>query len=87
MLGLPPENSRPAAPWLEAVKARRAEDDAQDTASVRAFGLAHYWQHLLDTDRFGSLTEIAAAEGMDPAQVSRIARLAWEVPVVVDGTT
>jgi len=64
---------------VEVVAARRAEEeeDAQDTASVRALGLAHYWQHLLDTGRFGSLTEIGAAEGLDLAQVSRIARLAW----------
>ena len=61
---------------VEVVAARRAED-AQDTASVRALGLAHYWQHLLDTGRFQSLTEIAVAEGLDLAYVSRIARLAW----------
>ena len=67
----------PEAVRIEAVKARRAEEDAQDTASVRALGLAHYWQHLLDTGRFQSLTEIALAEGMDLGQVSRIARLAW----------
>ena len=74
----------PEAFRVEAVKARRAEEDAQDTASVRALGLAHYWQHLLDTGRFQSLTEIAAVEGMDLAQVSRIARLAWEEPDVVN---
>ena len=67
----------PEAFRVTAVKARRAEEDAQDRASVRALGLAHYWQHLLETGRFQSLTEIAAAEGLDLAQVSRIARLAW----------
>jgi hypothetical protein len=74
----------PEAFRVEAVAARRAEGDAQDTASVRALGLAHYWQHLLDTGWFQSLTEIAAAEGLDLAQVSRIARLAW-VGGVSDG--
>ena len=74
----------PEAFRMEVVAARRAEEDAQDTASVRALGLAHYWQHLLDTGRFQSLTEIAAAEGLDLAQVSRIARLAWVEPEVVD---
>ncbi|MGY6217128.1 hypothetical protein ACW73L_18370 [Methylolobus aquaticus] len=59
------------------MKARRTEEDAQDTASVRALGLDHHWQHLLDTGKLGSLREIAAAEGMDRGQVSRIARLAW----------
>ncbi|MGY6217126.1 hypothetical protein ACW73L_18360 [Methylolobus aquaticus] len=55
-----------------------------DGGRVSAFRLANYWQHLLDTGRFGSLTEIAAAEGMDLAQVSRIARLAWLQPKQVD---
>ena len=68
----------PEAFRVAAVKAQHAKEDAQDTANVRVLGLAHYWQHLLDTGRFQSLTEIAAVEGMDLAQVSRIARLAWE---------
>ena len=52
----------------------------QITGAVSALGLAHYWQHLLDTGRFRSLTEIAAAEGMDLGQVSRIARMAQLAP-------
>jgi hypothetical protein len=41
-------------------------------------------RHLLDTGKVGSLTEIAAAEGMDLGQVSRIARLARLAPWVVE---
>jgi len=64
----------PEAFRAEAVQSRDAE---MDTPALGALGLAHHWQHLLDTGRLGSLTQIAAAEGMDLAQVSRIARLAW----------
>lgn len=51
---------------------------------MRALGLAHYWQRLLDEQRFDSLTQIAAAEGMDLGQVSKIARLANLAPAVID---
>jgi len=67
----------PEAFRVEVVAEKREAEAAQDPPAIRALGLAHYWQHLLDTGRFGSLTEIAAAEGMDLGQVSRIARLAW----------
>lgn len=43
---------------------------------IRSLGLAHYWQQLLDDGKFRSITEIAAAEGMDVGRVSRILRLA-----------
>jgi hypothetical protein len=42
---------------------------------LRTLGLAHYWQQLLDEGKFRSITEIAAAEGMDVGRVSRILRL------------
>ena len=74
----------PEAFRVEAVRERRERKAAKDTPLVRALGLAHYWQHLLDTGKFGSLTEIAAAEGMDLGQVSRIARLARLAPWVVE---
>ena len=74
----------PEAFRVEAVQERRDRKAAKDTPLVRALGLDHYWQHLLDTGKFGSLTEIAAAEGMDLGQVSRIARLALMEPGVVE---
>jgi hypothetical protein len=69
---------------VEAVRERQDRKAAKDTSLVRALGLAHFWQHLLDTGKFESLTEIAAAEGMDLGQVSRIARLARLAPWVVE---
>ncbi|UZR28045.1 hypothetical protein [Methylococcus mesophilus] len=63
------------------VEKRRGE---QDTPLIRALGLAHYWQRLLDEGKFESLSELAAAEGIDIAQVSRIARLVRLAPGIVE---
>ncbi len=68
----------------EATREREARSAAQDTALMRALGLAHHWQRLLDEERFTSMTEIAAAEGIDLGRASRIARLAHLAPEVVD---
>ena len=51
---------------------------------IRALGLAHYWQRLLDEGKYPSLTEIAAGEGLDLGQASRIARLAQLAPDIVE---
>lgn len=74
----------PEAFRVEGVEARREKERTKETPLVRALGLAHYWQYLLDTGKVGSLTEIAAAEGMDLGQVSRMARLARLAPWVVE---
>ena len=50
---------------------------------LRALGLAHHWQQLLDDGRFGSLTEIAAAEEMNLSQARRIAKLAYLDPKII----
>ncbi len=42
---------------------------------VRVLGLATYWQSLLDEGKFTSLTEIAKADGIDRAYVSRVFKL------------
>ena len=42
---------------------------------MRALGLAHHWQRLLDEKRAASVAEIAEAEGMDVTQVRRVDRL------------
>lgn len=74
----------PEAFTVEAVRERRDRKAAKESPLVRALGLAHYWQHLLDTSKVGSLTEIAAAEGMDLGQTSRIARLTQLAPEIVE---
>ncbi|MFO1419008.1 MAG: hypothetical protein U1E83_10105 [Methylotetracoccus sp.] len=46
--------------------------------------MAHYWQRLLDESKYRSITEIAAVEGMDLGQASRIARLMQLAPEIIE---
>ncbi len=68
----------------EAKQERAAQAAAQDSALMRALGLAHHWQRLLDEERVTSLTEIAMAEGMDVTQVRRVMRLTLLAPKVIE---
>lgn len=68
----------------EASRERAARAAAQDTALMRALGLAHHWQRLLNEQRAGSVAEIAEAEGMDVTQVRRVMRLTLLAPEVVE---
>ena len=68
----------------EAVVERSARKHAKDSPLIRALGLAHYWQRLLDEGKYQSLTEIAAAEGSDRGQVSRTAQLIRLAPEIVE---
>ena len=68
----------------EAAVERSARKEAKDSPSIRALGLAHYWQRLLDEGKYRSLTEIANAEGMDRGQVSRTAQLIRLAPEIVE---
>lgn len=68
----------------EARRERLMRDAAHDTPLLRALGLAHHWQRLLDQGRFDSLSEIAQAEGLDLGRTSRIARLAQLAPDIVE---
>jgi hypothetical protein len=51
---------------------------------MRALGLAHHWQRLLNEQRATSVAEIAEAEGMDVTQVRRVLRLTLLAPEVVE---
>ena len=68
----------------EAQRERQVREMAQDTPLLRALGLAHHWQRLLDEGRFTSITEIAEAEELDLGRASRIARLAQLAPDIVE---
>ncbi len=68
----------------EVSRQRQDRQAAEDSALTKALGLAHYWQRLLEEGRYGSITEIAAAEGMDVGQVSRIAKLAQLAPEIIE---
>jgi hypothetical protein len=56
----------------EAARDREAPAAGQDGALMRTLELAHHWQRLLDEGRFSSMTEIAAAEGIDLSQASKM---------------
>lgn len=74
----------PQAFTMEAAAERTKRKAAQNTPLMRSLGLAHYWQRLLDEGKFRSITEIAAAEGMDLGQVSKIARLTQLAPDIIE---
>ncbi len=68
----------------EATRERVAQAAAQDSALMRALGLAHHWQRLLDEKRAASVADIADAEGMDVTQVRRVMRLTLLAPEVIE---
>lgn len=68
----------------EATRERAARAAAQDSALMRALGLAHHWQRLLDEERAASVADIAEAEGMDTTQVRRVLRLTLLAPEVIE---
>ena len=61
-----------------------ASKQVKDSPLIRALGLAHYWQRLLDEGKYRSLTEIAAMEGLDLSQASRTAKLTRLAPSIVE---
>lgn len=56
----------------------------QDTALVRALGLAHHSQPFLDEGCCRTMTEIVAAEEMDLGQASRVAQLVRLAPALFE---
>ena len=79
----------PEAFQEEAATERKARKASADSALVRALGLAHYWQTLLDSGKAKTTTDIARLEGMDVTRVREILRLTLLAPdivnVIVDG--
>ena len=57
---------------------------AEDSPLLRALGLAHHWQRLLEQQRVDSADEIAAAEGVDVSYVRRLIRLTLMAPKVIE---
>ena len=74
----------PQAFTVEAAAERAKRKAAQNTPLIRALGLAHFWQQLLDEGRAKTIADIAAAEGIDVTQARRVLRLTLLAPVVVD---
>lgn len=74
----------PQAFLSEVSRERETQPAAQDTALMRALGLAHHWQRLLDEQRAASVADIAEAEGIDVTQVRRLMRLTLLTPKLVE---
>ncbi len=68
----------------EAAREREARAAGQDSALMRALGLAHHWQRLLDEQRAATVADIAEAEGIDVTQVRRVVRLTLLAPTVIE---
>jgi hypothetical protein len=68
----------------EAHQERQARASVEHTALMRALGLGHHWQRLLNEQRAASVAQIAEAEGVDVTQVRRLLRLTLLAPEVVE---
>ncbi|MBO3706109.1 MAG: hypothetical protein J5X21_06835 [Candidatus Accumulibacter sp.] len=68
----------------EAAREWEARAAGQDSALLRALGLAHHWQRILDEERAASVADIASAEDMDVTQVRRVMRLTLLAPTVIE---
>ena len=55
-----------------------------DPALVKALARAHRWKRLLESGRYGSLAELAAAERIDRSYLARTLRLTLLAPDIVE---
>ena len=55
-----------------------------DNTLVKALARAHRWNRLLESGRYGSAAELAAAEKINPSYVSRVLRLTLLAPDLVE---
>src|SRR3954462_11987587 len=68
-----------AASAVQCILSRRA-----DPAMVKALARAFRWKRMLETGRYGSISEIAAAEKIDRGYVGSILRLTMLAPDIVE---
>jgi hypothetical protein len=68
----------------EAAAERQARKASEDSALVRALGLAHYWQTLLDSGKARTPADIARLEAMNVVQVREILRLSLLAPDIIE---
>ena len=69
---------------VEAALEKRERKTNQDTPLLRALGLAHYWQRLLDDGNVQTISDIARLEEMDVTQARRLIRLALLAPSLLE---
>jgi hypothetical protein len=86
---------RPSAARHPETRAREARDCARrddhssspanaDGQRSRKSGRAYRWQHMLESDEYGSIAELAAAERINRSYVSRVLRLTLLAPEIVE---
>jgi len=56
----------------------------QDITLIKAVARAFRWRRMLETGRFGTLAELAAAEKINASYVSRVLRLTLLAPDMVE---
>jgi len=56
----------------------------QDITLIKALARAFRWRRMLETGRFGTLAELAAAEKINASYVSRVLRLTLLPPAIVE---
>ncbi len=57
---------------------------AVDNAIIRALGRAHRWKAMLETDEYGSMTELAKAEKINLSYLCRMLRLTLLAPDIAE---
>lgn len=57
---------------------------AADTTLVKAVARAFRWRRMMETGRFATINELAAAEKINSSYVSRLLRLTLLAPDIVD---
>ena len=57
---------------------------AADTTLVKALARAFRWRRQIETGRYGTINELAAAEKINSSYVSRLLRLTLLAPDIVD---
>ena len=62
----------------------REVDSRHDITLIKAIARAFRWLRMLETGRFATITELAAAEKINASYVARILRLALLAPEVVE---
>ena len=55
-----------------------------DSTLIKALARAHRWQRMLDDGRYGSVSEMAAAEKLDRGYLGRILMLTLLAPDIVE---
>ena len=61
-----------------------AMNDRQDITLIKAVARAFRWRRMLETGRYGTIDEIAAAEKINDSYVSRVLRLTLLAPDIVE---